>query len=72
MMRVARWTGGGRSQALGEVTLPVDHIAAAYGGDLFVPVKVDEESPEPLKVQINLGRALRRTNSRYRQGFVAR
>ena len=27
----------GRSQRVGESTLPVDHVAAAYGGDPFVP-----------------------------------
>ena len=56
---------GGRSQPLGEVTLPVDNIAAAYGGYPFVPVRLEEESPEPLKVQVNLGRDLWRTHPFY-------
>ena len=61
----------GRSQLLGEATLPVDHVAAAYGGDPLVPVPVDAESPEPVKVQINLGGDLRGTYALYDEGFVA-
>ena len=61
----------GRSQPLCEATLPVDHVTAANCGDPLVPVHVDEESPETVKVQVDLGGDLRGTYALYHEGFVA-
>ena len=61
----------GRSQVLCESTLPVDHVTPAYGGDPLVPVHVDEEGPEPLKMKVNLGGDVWRTHALYHEGFVA-
>ena len=61
----------GRSQLLGEVTLPVDHVASAYGGDPLVPVHVDEEGPEPVEMKVNLGGDVWGTHTLYHEGLVA-